>query len=155
MKPIHRYAATALLFTALSYTADARGCFIYVSYGLAFVFTVVIFVFFFVSCRAWTLRRKFLGTFVFISSALSVSMIALPRVPTSDRKAYFLAYQEIRIGMDINEVRQKMDKFDSTPFSEYYPASLSFRFQVKNGTIDVIVVRLRDDKVVDAEYSPD
>jgi hypothetical protein len=152
--------ASACVVTAmLFWTLDAAGAFLYFSYIAAYALGLGV--------PGWGLlqfrgrRHTRLEAFVltFFSAGMFAFVLSLPRLVTSNRKAFGLAAESITEGMSVTEVRAHMQGVAANPgyHSAEYPSTLGFYFLSAPGTQDVVLVRLSSDgqRVVGVEYSLD
>jgi hypothetical protein len=152
-------ASVCVVTAVLLWTLDAAGVFLYFSYIPAYALALGV-----LGCGLLQFRgqgRTRLEAFVltFCSAGMFAFVLTLPRLVTSNRKAFGLAAESITEGMSVAEVRAHMQGFAANPgyHSAEYPSTLGFYLLSAPGTQDVVLVRLSSDgqRVVGIEYSLD
>ncbi len=141
--------ATGLLYL------DGTGVFIYFTYvPLALLVLGVILGGVFAAGKVASLRGIDVVAFGVATLALIAMVLACPFLPTSQRKAFYLAAMSLKPGMSWGEARQRMAAY---AFFETSPNSVTFSSRSDPDTVDLVVVDLTSDsaKVADVEYSPD
>jgi hypothetical protein len=146
---------TAVLFWAL----DAAGVFLYFSYVPAYAVGLGMLGWCLLQFRGRRRTRLEALILTFCSAGMFAFVLTLPRLVTSNRKAFGLAAESIAEGMSVAEVRAHMQGVAANPgyHSAEYPGTLGFYLLSAPGTQDAVLVRLSPDgqRVVGIEYSLD
>jgi hypothetical protein len=149
------YALVAVVLAAGLLYLDGAGVFIYFSYvPVAVLVLAMVLGGVFAAGKVARLRRIDVMVFSVTTLLLAAVALACPFLPTSQRKAFFLAATSLQPGMSSGEARRRMAAF---PFFESEPNSVTFLNRSDRDTVDVVVVDLTSDgaKVADVAYSPD
>ena len=158
-----RYFAATYCFGGLALVAfllvlDAKGAFIYLTYGIAYSCALLYGAIgahqLFAGVATLTTRTR---TMVFISAAvLIVFSFLLPGLFTSSRKGFWLGTQALEIGISATEAKERMARYEL--FDKYEMSGrLTFSFRTNRQTVDHAVLSLSDDGavVLAVRYSPD
>jgi len=147
-----------LIFSVLSFllVAEHEDVFLLLGYGVGYCFVLSIVLVDLVGIF-WRNPNKqpnfgtlhLAGSIALISAFFACSLYA-----TDIRKDFFLTCRSV-MGQSERDTRAGMARGNTTVYEKHYPESLTFFFNSGPGTTDCCIVRFREGRVVEAEYSPD
>jgi hypothetical protein len=141
------------------WSADAAGAFIYFGYIPAYAVAVGLVALGLVLFGREPRIKSDAILLAVTTTVLFGFLLALPRVATSDRKAFSLVAASLTNGMSVTEVNTRMRVVASHPGfrAAVHSGALCFYLYSAPGTQDVIIVQPSSDgqRVVDVQYSVD
>ena len=149
------YVLTALAAGAGLLYLDASGVFIYLGYVPAALLVLgVVLGGIFMAGKVARLSRGDVLVFGAATLALIAVAVACPFLPTSQRKAFYLAATSVKAGMSWDEAKQRMAAYSTF---EEHAGAITFLRESSSDTVDAAAVLLtRDGKQVESvEYSAD
>lgn len=149
------YALVAVGVGAGLLYLDAAGVFIYFGYVPAALLVLgVVLGGVFVAGKVDRLSRVDALAFGVATLGLVVVALASPFLPTSQRKAFYLAARSVKAGMSWEEAQHRMAGY---PTFEKHVGSVTFLQKSSPDTVDAAVIRLTSDgeQVAAVEYSAD
>jgi hypothetical protein len=142
-------AGTSLLYL------DAVGVFIYFGYVPAALLVLgVVLGGVFAAGKVPRLSRVDVMAFGVATLGLIAVVVVCPFLPTSQRKAFYLAATSVKAGMSWEEAQRRMATY---PIFEQQAGAVTFLQRSSRDTVDTAVVRLTSDgeTVAAVEYSAD
>lgn len=149
------YALVAVAVGAGLLYLDAAGVFIYFGYVPAALLVLgVVLGGIIAGGRVGRLSKVDVLAFGVATLGLVAVVLACPFLPTSQRKAFYLAAKSVKAGMSWEEAQRRMAKY---PTFEKHAGSVTFLHRSSPDTADAAVVRLTSDgeQVAAVEYSAD
>lgn len=134
---------------------DASCVFIYLGYVPAALLVLgVVLGGIFMAGKVARLSRGDLVVFSAATLALLAVVVACPFLPTSPRKAFYLAATSVKAGMSLKGAQRRMADY---PTFEEHSGAITFLHKSNPDTVDAVVIRLSSDgkQVAAVEYSAD
>jgi hypothetical protein len=148
------FASVVAVTTVLAWWADRSGFFIYFGYKPLFVISGLMIV---AGIVMLAMRRSIADIIVVLLGVGLVvgSAAALPSLPNGQRKEFHHAASMVRPGMNVEDARAVLRRFDPAPFIAD-AGSETYRLRTNRNTEDHIILRVSGDgRVASVEFSPD
>jgi hypothetical protein len=147
------YALGVAAFVALLLYLDGRGVFFYLTYLPALAASVILAAFAHRFLTRAPHTRQDVAWWAALSLAMLIAIIASTRLPTSERKQFYLTATSLS-GLTCEEVQKKLQPFKAKIFFAS-PQEMSFGYPSQPGTTDVVIVKFLGGRATASEFSPD